>query len=346
VRPPWFDRLREEHEAFRDRVGIIDLSSFGKIEVAGGGALALLERVCDNRVDRPVGGIVYTQFLNERGGIVGDVTVTRLSDDRFRVTTGSAAVNADLGWLRMHERVEDGPVELRDGSEDLSVLGLWGPLARDVLASVTESDVSNEAFPYLSTLELRVGPAPVFAQRISWVGELGWELWVEPRWAVAAWDRLVDAGRAHGLEPCGYRVLEGLRSERGYRAFGSDLTAGDTPDEAGLSFCVDVSKDFVGRPAILATREAGPETRLRTLLVGDQDYAPIYGGEAVYLDGRVTGRVRSCAYGFTVGRNIAFAYLPADLGDGPIEVEVFGDLVAAEVVTDVPLDPEGKRVRG
>ena len=182
------------------------------------GALALLERVCDNRVDRPVGGIIYTQFLNERGGIVGDVTVTRLSDDRFRVTTGSAAVDADLGWLRMHERVEDGPVELRDGSEDLSVLGLWGPLARDVLASVTESDVSNDAFPYLSTLELRVGPAPVFAQRISWVGELGWELWVEPRWAVAAWDRLVDAGRAHGLEPCGYRVLEGLRSERGYRA--------------------------------------------------------------------------------------------------------------------------------
>ena len=132
----------------------------------------------------------------------------------------------------------------------------------------------------------------------------------------------------------------------GTAAFGSDLTAGDTPDEAGLSFCVDVSKDFVGRPAILATREAGPETRLRTLLVGDQDYVPIYGGEAVYLDGRVTGRVRSCAYGFTVGRNIAFAYLPADLGDGPIEVEVFGDLVAAEVVTNVPLDPEGKRVRG
>lgn len=345
ARPPWFERLREEHEAFRERVGIIDLSSFGKIEVAGRGALPLLERVCDNRVDRPVGSVVYTQFLNERGGIVGDVTVTRLSGDRFRVTTGSAAVHADLGWLRMHERVEDGPVELRDASEDLSVLGLWGPLARDVLASVTDSDVSNEAFPYLSTLELRVGPAPVFAQRISWVGELGWELWVEPRWAVAAWDRLVDAGRPHGLEPCGYRVLEGLRSERGYRAFGSDLTAGDTPDEAGLSFCIDVAKDFVGRRAILAAREAGLETRLRTLLVGDRRHLQIYGGEAVHLDGQVVGRVRSSAYGFTVGRNIAFAYLPADLGDGAIGIEVFGEVAAAEVTADMLVDPEGKRVR-
>lgn len=344
-RPPWFERLREEHEAFRERVGIIDLSSFGKIEVAGDGALALLERVCDNRIDRPVGSVVYTQFLDERGGIVGDVTVTRLSENRFRVTTGSAAVDADLGWLRMNERVQDGPVELRDASEELSVLGLWGPLARDVLASVTESDVSNEAFPYLSTRELRVGPAPVFAQRISWVGELGWELWVEPRWAVAAWDRLADAGRRHGLEPCGYRVLEGLRSERGYRAFGSDLTAGDTPDEAGLSFCVDVSKDFVGREAILAARQIGPTMRLRTLLVGDQDYVPVYGGEAVRADGRVVGRVRSSAYGFTAGRNIAFAYLPDELGGGTIGVEVFGDLVAAEVAADVLLDPEGKRVR-
>jgi 4-methylaminobutanoate oxidase (formaldehyde-forming) len=345
ARPPWFERLRDEHEAFRERAGIIDLTSFGKIEVAGEGALPLLERVCDNRIDRAVGHVVYTQFLNERGGIVGDVTVTRLSEDRFRVTTGSAAVDADLGWLRMHERVEDGPVELRDASEDLSVLGLWGPLARAVLASVTDSDVSNEAFPYLSTLELRVGPAPVFAQRISWVGELGWELWVEPRWAVAAWDRLMDAGRPHGLKPCGYRVLEGLRSERGYRAFGSDLTAGDTPDEAGLSFCVDASKDFVGCRAILAAREVSPEKRLRTLLVGDRRELQIYGGEAVHVDGRVVGRVRSSAFGFTVGRTIAFAYLPADLGDGTMGVEVFGDVVAAEVAADVLLDPEGKRVR-
>ena len=155
----------------------------------------------------------------------------------------------------------------------------------------------------------------------------------------------MDAGRPHGLEPCGYRVLEGLRSERGYRAFGSDLTAGDTPDEAGLSFCVDASKDFVGRRAILAAREASPQKRLRTLLVGDRRELQIYGGEAVHLDGRVVGRVRSSAFGFTVGRTIAFAYLPADLGDGTIGVEVFGDVVAAEVAADVLLDPEGKRVR-
>jgi glycine cleavage system aminomethyltransferase T/glycine/D-amino acid oxidase-like deaminating enzyme len=346
ARPPWFERLRDEHEAFRERVGIIDLSSFGKIEVAGEGAVALLERACDNRIDRPVGSVVYTQFLDERGGIVGDVTVTRLSEDRFRVTTGSATVDADLGWLRINRRAQDASIELRDASEDLAVLGLWGPLARDVLRAATEDDVSNEAFPYMCARELRVGPAPVLAQRISWVGELGWELWIEPRWAVAAWDRLVDAGRPHGLEPCGYRVLDGLRSERGYRAFGSDLTAGDTPDEAGLSFCVDVSKDFVGREAILAAREVGPKTRLRTLLVGDEHDLPIYGGEAVHVDRRVTGRVRSCAYGFTVRRNVAFAYLPVGLPAGaPIEVEIFGDLVPAEAVDDVLVDPDGKRVR-
>jgi glycine cleavage system aminomethyltransferase T/glycine/D-amino acid oxidase-like deaminating enzyme len=347
ARPPWLSRLEREHAAFRERAGIIDLSSFGKIEVRGSGALPLLERVCDNLIDRPVGQVVYSQFLNERGGIVADVTVTRLSEDAFRATTGSATVDADLGWLRMHLRAEDGPVELREASEDLVVIGLWGPLARDVLQAATEDDVSNEAFPYLTAREVRVGPAAVLAQRISWVGELGWELWVEPGWAVAVWDRLGEAGRSHGLEPCGYRVLEGLRLERGYRAFGLDLTANDTPDEAGLSFCVDVSKDFVGKGSVLEARTSGPPAKsLRTLLVGDEDYLTVYGGEAVHARGEVVGRLRSCAYGFTVRRNVALAYLPSAFEPGArVDVEVFGELVPAEVTEDVLVDAEGKRVR-
>jgi 4-methylaminobutanoate oxidase (formaldehyde-forming) len=345
--PPWFGRLAEEHAAFRERVGLIDLTSFGKIEVRGPGALPLLERVCDNRIDRAVGSVVYTQFLNPRGGIVADVTVTRLADDRFRITTGSAVVDADLGWLRMHANDEDGRVELREASEDLAVVGVWGPLARDVLQAVSDEDVSNEGFPYLTARDLGLGGARVLAQRVSWVGELGWELWVDPEWAVAVWDRLVRAGRPHGIRACGYRVLEGLRLERGYRAFGTDLTAGDGPDEAGLSFCVDVAKPFVGREAVLAAREGGSSRRLRTLLVGGEASLPIYGGEAVHAAGEVAGRLRSCAYGFTVRRNVGLAYLAESFASGDrVQVDVLGELVPAEVVDDVLVDPDGKRVRG
>ena len=347
TRPPWFERVGIEHAAVRERAGLIDLSSFGKIEISGPGALALLERACDNRVDRPVGSVVYGQFLDRRGGIVGDVTIVRRGPDRFRVVTGSGTVDADLGWLRMLEREQDGPVALREASDELSVIGLWGPASREILAATTSDDVSNETFPYLSARGLLIGPAPVFAQRVSYAGELGWELWVEPRWAVQVWDRLSVAGGAHGLERCGYRCLDGLRLERGYRYFGTDLTAGDTPDEAGMSFCVDPTKDFVGREAVLAARRAGaPPKRLRTLLIGD-GYVAVYGGEAVHAGGEVVGRLRSAAFGYSVERMLGTTYLPASFEPGArVEVEVFGERVPAEVAQDVPVDPEGKRVRG
>src|SRR5918995_633367 len=280
------------------------------------------------------------------GRVVADVTVTRLAADRFRVVTGAATVDADLGWLRMHLRDDDGDVTMREMSEELAVIGLWGPAARDVLTSATDDDVSNEAFPYLTARDMTVGGAPVFAQRVSYVGELGWEVYVEPEWAVQVWDRLADAGRAFGVEVCGYRVLDGLRLERGYRYFGTDLTGNDTPDEAGLSFCVDPSKEFVGREALLAARAASLSRRLRTLLVGNEDYVTVYGGEALLAGGDVVGRLRSCAYGYTVRGNVALAYLPSevDIGDR-VEVEVFGERVPAEVADDVLMDPEGKRVR-
>ncbi|HET7236652.1 MAG TPA: FAD-dependent oxidoreductase [Actinomycetota bacterium] len=346
TRPPWFERVGAEHAAFRERAGLIDLTSFGKIEVAGAGALPLLERACDNRIDRPVGAVVYGQFLDQRAGIVADVTITRLGLDRFRVVTGSGTVDADLGWLRMLVRADDGPVELREASEEHAVIGLWGPVAREILQAITEDDISSEAFGYLTGRDLRVGTAPVFAQRVSYVGELGWELWVEPRWAVHAWDAVAAAAAGRGLEPCGYRALDGLRLERGYRYFGTDLTAGDTPDEAGLSFCVDVTKDFVGRDAVLAAREAGPpRRRLRTLTVGD-GYVTAYGGEAVHAGGEVVGRVRSAAFGYTVDRMVATAYLPADFEVGDeVRVEVFGDLVPGQVADDVLVAPGGKRMR-
>jgi 4-methylaminobutanoate oxidase (formaldehyde-forming) len=343
AQPPWFERLRVEHEAFRERVGIIDMTSFGKIEASGPGALSLLERVADNRIDRPVGSVVYTQFLNDRGGIVADVTVTRLDNARFRVVTGAGTIDSDLGWLRLNVRGE--AVELRDASEELAVIGLWGPRARDVLATVTGDDVGGEALPFRAARTIRIGGAEVLAQRITYVGELGFELYVPPDEAGQVWDRLLAAGEPHGIEPGGYRVLDSLRLEKGYRYFGTDLTAGDTPYEAGLGFCVALDKgEFNGRRALAEAGER-PDRRLRTLLVGGEEYVPVYGGEAVLAGGEVVGRLRSAGYGFTVARTIGLAYLPAEAEIGaPLEVEALGERVEAVVAGDALVDPENERI--
>src|SRR5438552_2406838 len=342
TRPPWFELQAEEHRAFRERVGIIDMTSFGKVELDGPGALRLLERVAGNLIDRPVGSVVYTQLLDRRGGIAGDVTITRLGPHRFRLVTGAGYVNSDLGWLRLEQREEDGPVDLRETTEDLCVVGIWGPNARAVLEGVTDDDVSEGGFPVMQARDIRITGFAVFAQRVTYVGELGWEFYLDPRVAVQVWDRLMAAGETFGIRPGGYRALDSLRMEKGYRYYGSDLTLLDNPLEAGLGFCVRFDKgEFNGREALLAAKAAGITRRLRTLLVGDHEYATIYGGEAVYADGSIVGRVRSCAYGFTVRRNIAYSYLPVGLGPGAqVEVELFGRRVPAEVSTDAVLKRE------
>jgi len=305
--------------------------------------LPLLERVADNRIDRPAGSVVYSQFLNDGGGIVSDLTVTRLGDERFRVVTGAGAVDSDLGWLRLNVRPGDGSVEIRDETDEVAVIGVWGPGARMVLQAVTEDDVSAEALPFRRAKEIALDGISVLAQRITYVGELGFELYVTREEAVQVWDRLVAAGEPHGIAPGGYRALDSLRLEKGYRYFGTDLTAGDDPLEAGLGFCVSWEKDFNGRAA-LDGRE--PAQRLRTLLVGGEDYATVYGGEAIHLNGSVIGRVRSAGYGFTVGRNVALGYVPAELEEGvEVGVEVFGEIVAAEIAPDVLYDPGNERVR-
>jgi glycine cleavage system aminomethyltransferase T/glycine/D-amino acid oxidase-like deaminating enzyme len=343
TRPPYFEVLAEEHRAFRERLGIIDMTSFGKIDVRGPGALALLERVAGNRIDRPPGTIVYTQFLDERGGIAADVTVTRLADQHFRVVTGAGYVNSDLGWLRLQVRDGGGPVELRETTDELSVIGMWGPNARHVLELVTDDDVSESAFPFMHARKIHVGAASALAQRVTYVGELGWELYLDPGWAVQVWDRLLAAGRKFGIRPGGYRVLDSLRMEKGYRYYGTDLTLLDNPFEAGLGFCVQLDKgEFNGRQALLESREAGIKRRLRTLAVGGDEYLPIYGGEAVHLKGVVVGRLRSCAYGFTAEKNLAYSYLPVEVKPGgQVEVEVFGQLIPANVTTDAVISREG-----
>jgi heterotetrameric sarcosine oxidase gamma subunit len=330
TRPPYHDRVAVEHAAIRERLGIIDMTSFGKLELSGPHALALLEAVCDNRIDKPVGSVVYTQLLDERGGVVGDVTVTRLAEDRFRVVTGAGAVDSDRGFLELR-----GDQAVDDVTDELAVIGIWGPEAREALAAVTGDDVSAGEFPFRTAKQVAIGGAPVLAQRITYVGELGYELYVPRAWAVQVWDALMDAASP---EPVGYAALDSLRIEKGYRYFGADMTASDTPFEAGVGFCVARGK----RPEL----ERSPSRRLRTLVVGGEDYLTVYGGEAVHLDGRVVGRVRSAAYGFTVGANVALAMLPAELEEGTaVQVDVLGELVPAVVAPDVLYDPANERVR-
>ena len=353
-KPDWFERVGEEHRAVRERIGIIDLTSFGKIAVAGPDALALLQLVCANDIDRPIGSTIYTQFLDERGGIVADVTVTRDYIDRFRVVTGSGYLAADLGWLVA--RAADEPaierVTIEDRTDAWTVIGLWGPRARDVLAGITRDDVGDAALPIRRAHSIRVSGFGVTATRLSYAGELGWELMVEPMNAVEVWDGLMAAGAAHGIEPVGYRALESLRLEKGYRYFGAELTPRETPFEAGLERFVRLDKPggFVGRDALLARQSAepnGPSRRLRTLVMGGEDWLPIYGGEAVRLDGEVLGRLRSAAFGYTVGRTIGTTYLPAAVPEGAtVEIDVFADRLSAAVAPDVLVDPTGSKMRG
>jgi len=353
ARPDWFDRVGEEHRAARERVGLIDLTSFGKIDVSGPGALALLQRACANDLDRPPGSTVYGQLLGTDGGIVADVTATRLSRDHFRVLTGSGSLAADLGWL-VARAADDPPiagVEVRDATDDWSVIGLWGPRARDVLGEVTLDAVDDAALPMRQARAIRVGRTKVLASRLSYAGELGWELTVEPVSAVAVWDAVYDAGAAHGIQPIGYRALESLRLEKGYRYFGAELTPRETPFEAGLGRFVRVEKgSFVGRDALIARRAAepeGPGRRLRTLAIGPADWAPVYGGEAVRIGGEVVGRLRSATFGYTIGRTLGTAYLPRDVAEGvSVEVDVFDGRLAGEVAPDVPYDPAGERMQG
>jgi 4-methylaminobutanoate oxidase (formaldehyde-forming) len=353
ARPDWFDRVGEEHRAVRERVGLIDLTSFGKIDVSGTGALALLQRACANDVDRPPGSTIYGQFLGTDGGIVADVTATRLSRDRFRVLTGAGYLAADLGWL-VARAADDPPIDdvvVRDATDDWTVIGLWGPRARDVLGEVTHDAIDDEAIPARQARAIRVSDANVLATRLSYAGELGWELTVEPARAIGVWDALVGAGAAHGIEPVGYRAIESLRLEKGYRYFGAELTPRETPFEAGLDRFVRLQKgDFVGRDALLARRAAvpdGPARRLRTLVLGGPDWAPVYGGEAVRVGGDVVGRLRSAAFGYTIRRTIGTAYLPRDLAQGAaVEVDVFDARLAGEVGPDVPYDPTGERMQG
>lgn len=344
-RSPFFDLVGKEHQAVRERVGLFEMSSFGKVDVQGKGALALLQKLADSDLNKPVGQVVYTQMLNARGGIESDLTITRLGEDYFRLVTGSAFISRDLGWLTMH-LPDDNSVTITDVTAQWATIGIWGPQARNTLQTTTQDDVSNAAFPYMTAKQIQIAGVPTLAQRVTYVGELGWELYVPFDQATPVWDALMRAGKAYGIQPCGYKSLDSLRLEKAYRYWTADITPADNPYEAGLGFCVNLNKgDFIGRAALVDARTRGIQRKLCTLTIDAN--CVIYGGEAVMQNGKVVGRLRSGGYGYAVGKNIGLVYLPLDLArvGADLRVDVFGELVAAQVAPNILYDPKGERLR-
>jgi glycine cleavage system T protein len=340
----WSTAIVAEVAATRDRAGLFDESSFAKIEVRGSRAAAFLQRICANDVDREVGRVVYTQMLNRRGGIESDLTVTRLGEDRFRLVIGTSFGNHDLAWIRKQlARGAERAVHVQDVTGSLACVGVWGPRARDVLAELTADDLS---FPYLTAAAVVIGNVPCLAVRVTYVGELGWELYAPVEFGAGLWSTLLDAVRRYDGVPAGYRAIESMRLEKGYRAWGSDITPEDTPFEAGLGFAVAMRKpDFVGRDALEKQAANGIERQLACLLLADAQSAT-FGNEPVFLDGRVVSRVTSGGIGHATGASIAFAYLHPDVALGTaLEVEVFGERIPAEVSASPIYDPAGERTR-
>jgi 4-methylaminobutanoate oxidase (formaldehyde-forming) len=337
----WSPAIGAEHVACREAAALFDETSFAKIEVSGAGAADFLERLCDNRVARDVGAITYTQMLNSHGGIECDFTVTRLADDRFRIVTGTAFGQHDLAWIRSHAPV-DGSVAVDDVTSKYACVGLWGPASREILQPLVTEELS---FPYMHARELAVGSVPCLALRVTYVGELGWELYCPMEFGLRLWDAIWESGRAHGLVAAGYKAIDSLRLEKGYRVWGADITPDETPYDAGLGFAVKLDKgEFVGRDAVA---EAGEPERKLCCLVLEDPHAVALGSEPVRVEDRIVGRVTSGGYGYTVERSIAYAYLPAaDAGEGSaVAVEIFGEWIPGVAAREPLYDPAGEKIR-
>ena len=344
-RGPAFDVIGAEHRAVRERVALIDMSSFSKYEVRGAGALALLQKLAANDLNRPVGSIIYTQLCNERGGIEADVTITRLANDRFYFVTGSALGVRDRSTLERH-LPPDGSVEIVDHTSAKAVLNLCGPKSREVLAQLTDAPLDNAHFPYMSARELDLGYAPTLALRVTYLGELGYEIHVPAEYALHLYERLWAAGEAFGITNVGYRAINSLRLEKHYLVWGADLTPDYNPYEAGLGFCVALGKgDFLARAALAEVKAGGPRQRLTWFTAPAE--INVFGGEIAVAGDRVLGRVTSAGYGYTVGRNILCAYLAADEPVHPeYAVEAMGVRHTAIRHTRPIYDPERHAILG
>ena len=351
-RQNWFAHVGEEHRAVRERVGVFDQTSFAKFEMTGRDAERALGWMCANDVARPPGTVVYTQLLNSRAGIECDLTVARMAEGRYYIVTGTGFASHDFHWIRTH--VQAGlEADLTQVTDDYSVVSVFGPRSRDLLSSITSDDLDNRAFPFGSVREIRIGDTPVTALRITYVGELGWELHVPAASARDVYRAVMAAGEAHGVTPCGYRAIESLRLEKGYRAWSSDLTPDHTPLQAGLGFAVklDTNAPFLGREALVEQRQTGLKRRLACFTTDDNDVV-LLGRETIYRNGERVGWLTSGGYGYTVDRSIGYGYVrnPAGvdreyLRTGDYELEVASRRVPASIHFGPLYDPRNERIR-
>lgn len=350
-RQNWFDNQRAEHMALREGVGLLDMSSFGKIRVDGRDALALLQHLCANQMDVDVGRLVYTQMLNARGGIESDLTVTRLAETAFLLVVPGATLQRDLTWLRRH--TDERNVTIMDVTAAEAVLPLMGPKAREVLARCSPNDFSNEAHPFGTAKEIEIGMGLARAHRVTYVGELGWELYVSADQAAHVFEALVEAGQDVGLKLCGLHAMDSCRIEKGYRHFGHDITDEDHVLEAGLGFAVKTAKgDFLGRDAVLRKRETGLERRMVQFRLTDAEPL-LFHNEPILRDGTIVGFLSSGNYGHALGAAVGLGYVPCrgigesaeDMLASRYSIEVAGQVFDA-VASLAPLyDPKSERIK-
>ena len=345
INPGYKKYVAQEHRAVRESVALIDQTSFAKYEIIGPGALSLLQKLAACNMDRPVGSVIYAQFCNENGGIEADVTITRTDVNSFYLITGSSFGVHDTDWIRRH-MPEDGSVHVIDLTSARAVINIVGPKTREVLQSVSENDLSNEAFPFSTSQEIIVGAAKLRATRIGYVGELGWELHIPTELTNHVYDTLWAAGQKFGITNVGYRAIESLRLEKGYLYWSGDISPDYSPIEAGLGFRVHFKTKgaFIGREVLERQRQEGP-SRVLCTFVSDEDF-PASGGETILHDGQAVSLATSAGRGYTVNKNIFFGYLPREVAQETVfECESLGDIYPVTRVEGPLYDPENVRLK-
>jgi len=343
----WSSAVQIEHHATRNAAGLFDESSFAKARISGARAAEFLNYVCANNVVKGVGKTVYTQALNSKAGIESDFTVTQTGDEEFMIVTGTAFGIHDFGWLEKIRREYDfNEVGIINITRELTCFGVMGPNSRAILQSLTDADLNHTAFPFMSSQEIALAGIKVRATRITYVGELGWEIYASIADGLLLWESIIEAGKDLGLIPCGYRAIESLRLEKGYRAWAGEINTETNPYEAGLGFAVSLKKEnFHGRAAAIAAKEN--QKRKLVAIVFDDITSVAFGSEPIRIGEKVLGRIKSGGQGYTINKAIAYAYMPIEHSTqgSLVEVELFGTWASAVIATEPLFDPGNDRIR-
>jgi len=339
--------LKQNYNATRQSAGLFDESSFAKIKVSGVRAGEFLNLVCAANVVKGIDRTTYTQALNKKGGIESDYTVTQVADNEFLIITGTAFLNHDKGWLEKQKREQNfDQVEIEDITKQLACFGIWGPNARKILQKTTEADLANTQFGFMHSKLITIAGVKLRATRITYVGELGWELYIPAKDALTVWLAILAAGKEDGLRVCGYRAIESLRLEKGYRAWAGEINSETNPYEAGLGFAISTKKDnFIGKAGL--DKAKNNLSRKLTALIFDDIKDVAMGNEPILVNNKVVGRVKSAGQGYTLNKAIAYAYLPIEHSEigTKVEVEMFGIKKLAIISAEPLFDPKGERIK-